>query len=124
MNNSHRMPGIQNLNESYNESESQINNDIERHPSTRISQMDSEKPFINKSAAQPKQKHNLKVPDLSKLTGRGPNSILEGQPNICDARFEPMQINLERVSKFKNTKASTTFKTISSRTELWGPALP
>ena len=28
------------------------------------------------------------------------------------------------MSKFKNTKASTTFRTISSRRELWGPALP
>lgn len=94
LNNSLGIPGIQNLNESYNESDSQINNDIEasnlRHPSTRITQMDSEKPFIKNHATLHKQKHNLKVPDLGKLTGRGPNSILEGQPNICDARFEPM----------------------------------
>ena len=62
--------------------------------------------------------------DMEKLTSRDPNSILQGKPQAIDARFEPIKGDMEYVSKHKNTKASTVFKTVSKRSELWGQPLP
>ena len=45
-------------------------------------------------------------------------------PEPNDARFEPITSEYESVSKFKNTKATTVFKTVTARKELWGEAEP
>ena len=73
---------------------------------------------------QEKAKEGIKSFFIGKLTGRDPDSIRKGFPDPCDSRFEHIQSNKEMISKYKNTKATTNFKTLSSRTELWGDPLP
>ena len=64
------------------------------------------------------------VVDFGKLKERDPNSIKIGYPDVTEKRFESLRANYESVTKYKNTKQATTFKTISGRRELWGDPTP
>ena len=57
---------------------------------------------------------------MGTLTGRDPNSILNGCPTPVDARFEPIKNNMEMLSQYKSTKGAAKLK-VAPRTELWGP---
>ena len=73
---------------------------------------------------QDRARREIKSLDIGKLKARHPDSIRAGMPEPNDARFEPITSEYENVSKFKNTKASTVFKTVTARKELWGEAEP
>ena len=57
---------------------------------------------------------------MATTVGRGENDIIKGYPQPVDSRFESLKCNIELISKFRNTKASTSFKGMSLRKELWG----
>ena len=57
---------------------------------------------------------------MATTKGRGENDIIKGYPQPVDSQFESLQGNIELISKFRNTKASTSFKGMSLRKELWG----
>lgn len=63
--------------------------------------------------------------DIGKVTGRDPNSIMKGYPMPPDSQFETMKVDIEVISKFKSTKATTDFKSaVNKRDELWGRPQP
>lgn len=82
----------------------------------------SERTLLN--MAKISSKKAIKGFDIGKETSRNPDSIRQGFPDVVDARFDNINSNYESVSKFKNTKASTIFKTVSARKELWGEPQP
>ena len=66
----------------------------------------------------------MKAVDFGRIKSRGENSILNGFPKITDARFEAIDSNYEAITKYKNTKATTTFKSILPRKPIWGDPSP
>ena len=45
-------------------------------------------------------------------------------PEPVDSRFENINSDYEKVSKFGNTKGSIIISGVTSRPELWGPSQP
>ena len=73
---------------------------------------------------QDKAKQSIKSFDIGKFSGRHPDSIRFGMPEPSDSRFEHINSDLEKVSKFSNTKATVDISGVTSRQELWGPSYP
>mmetsp|Transcript_40043 Transcript_40043/g.52436 ORF Transcript_40043/g.52436 Transcript_40043/m.52436 type:complete len:132 (-) Transcript_40043:803-1198(-) len=79
---------------------------------------------ISPSNSQEKIKVVKNTIDIGKTSGRDPDAIMKGTPMPPDSRFETLKGNIEVVSKFKNSKATTDFNSAPKRTELWGLPQP